>query len=284
MNSINLKAYAKVNLSLDIVGLKENGYHLMEMVMQSVSLADDILIELVEEDGLDVICKPDVVSDMEDNIVTKVTRAFLEKANIQEYGIRITVTKEIPSGAGLGGGSSDGASVLIGLNKLFRKKYSIEELCEIGVKISADIPFCLVSKTSLVQGIGEIITPIKPLPKCYMVIVKPSFSTNTKEAFAKYDKGEITKHPETQNLISAINNGDIKTSSNYFYNVFEEALFDNRIQEIKDKLTKLNALTPIMTGSGSAVFGIYLTEDEARKSYFELCNEGYTVYIAETID
>lgn len=283
MNSINLKAYAKVNLSLDIVGVKENGYHLMEMVMQSISLADDILIELIEEDGLYVICEPAVVDNMEDNIVTKVTRSFLDKANITEYGIRITIKKEIPSGAGLGGGSSDGASVLIGLNKLFRTKYSIEELCELGVKISADIPFCLVSKTSLVQGIGEVITPIKLLPKCYFVVVKPSFSTNTKEAFSKYDKAEITKHPETKNLVSAIDSGNIVKASEYFYNVFEEAIYDKRIQEIKTRLLELNALNPIMTGSGAAVFGVYLTEDEARESYFKLSGEGYTVYVAETV-
>lgn len=283
MNSINLKAYAKVNLSLDIVGVLDNGYHLMEMVMQSISLADDVLIELVEEDGLHVICSPNVVDNMQDNIAYKVAIAFLNATNITEYGIKITITKEIPSGAGLGGGSSNGASVLIGLNKLFRTKLTLDKLIEIGACISADIPFCLVSNTALVTGFGEKVTPIKDIPKCYMVIVKPNFSTCTKTAFAQFDKGVTTNKPQTQKLISAINQGDLIKASSYFLNVFEEAIFDKRIQDIKQRLSDLNAIAPIMTGSGSAVFGIFMEEHEAKDCYFKLCNEGYIAYIAHTI-
>lgn len=284
MNSINLKAYAKVNLSLDIVGVLANGYHSMDMVMQSISLADDIVIELVEEDGLEVICTPEVVSDMQDNIATKSALAFLSATNITDYGIRITINKEIPSQAGLGGGSSDGAAVLVGLNKLFRKKLSLEELIEIGAGVSADIPFCLVSNTARVTGFGEMVAPIKPIPECYMVIVKPNFSTCTKTAFARFDDGNVTNRPQTDKLVQAIELGDLVKASSYFLNVFEEVLHDTRINEIKTRLLELNALSPIMTGSGSAVFGLFLTEDSARECYFTLCDEGYSAYIANTIN
>lgn len=293
MNSINLKAYAKVNLSLDIVGLLENGYHLMEMVMQSISLADDVLIELVDIDDLDsndeidrlnVICNPEVVGDMKDNIAYKVAIAFFEATNITDYCVKITINKEIPSQAGLGGGSSDGASVLIGLNKLFRKKLSLDELIKIGSKISADLPFCLVSNTAKVTGFGEIVTPIKSLPKCHMVIVKPNFSTCTKTAFAEFDKGNVTNRPQTENLINAIEHGDLLKASNYFLNVFEEAVYDKRIQDIKKRLKDLNAISPIMSGSGSAIFGIFQTEEEAKQCYFTLCDEGYCSYMAHTVN
>ncbi|MEG0693478.1 MAG: 4-(cytidine 5'-diphospho)-2-C-methyl-D-erythritol kinase [Oscillospiraceae bacterium] len=283
MSSVKLLAPAKLNFSIDIVGVREDGYHLMSMVMQTVNLCDRVDIETNESNAIRIHCKGLLLDSEKDNIAYKAALEFFYATDISNRGVTITIDKQIPSGAGMGGGSSDGAAVLIGLNILYNTNLSEEQLMQIGEKIGADIPFCIYGGTALVEGIGEKITPIADFPNCYVVVAKPAASVNSKSAFQAYDEGKITAHPDTQGLITLIKWQDILSATTKFCNVFEEVVNLGEMDYIKEQMSLFGGLHPMMTGSGSAVFSIFLEEDAALACYYSLCDQSIKAYICEPV-
>ncbi len=265
------------------MGLREDGYHLMQMVMQSVSLYDYINISLTNTRQIEIASDFKGIPLNKTNIAYKAAREFFNYTKINETGIMIEIEKNIPSGAGLGGGSADGAAVLKGLNELYGMNLSQQELIAIGEKVGADIPFCIVGGTALVEGIGEQVTRIKNMPHCYIVIAKPTTSINTKLAFLTYDNMQVVSHPKTDELISAIENQDIKGISNEISNVFEQTVKLNDISVIKHIMKNSGAFNAAMTGSGSAVFGIFTDYAKAEKSVKKLKHSNMQSFLCEPI-
>lgn len=260
-------AYAKINLSLDICGIRNDGYHLIQMVMQSISLCDEISIEKNDTNNISIQVISNIATNFkienQDNIVYKVATSFFDIAQISNRGISILIKKNIPIGAGLGGGSADGATVLKMLNEIYETDFSLEKLASIGVCVGADIPFCLYGSTALVEGIGEIITPIKKMPNCFIVVAKPEVCVNTAAAFKAFDEKKISCKSKSLSLVKAVENADIIAIADNISNVFEQVIAIKEIKDIKKIMHQNGALNQIMTGSGSAVFGIFNDEISA---------------------
>ena len=267
-------APAKVNLSLDIIGVRENGYHEMDMVMQSVSLGDTITIETTDRlDEVRFACDTPTVPCDDTNLAVKAARLFLNETGIRT-GIRVSLVKRIPSGAGMAGGSADAACVLFLLNRLFSCGYSLEKLCELGVRLGADVPFCLCGGTARVQGIGERILSLAPFVRGWIVGVKPSISISTKEAFAQFDRGEIIKHPDTDAMVKALDACSLAAIGAQMENVFEQTCELKILSEVKAQLLKSGACGAVLTGSGSVVYGLFADEDAAHRARETLSSYG----------
>lgn len=269
MDRISVKANAKINLGLDIVGTRNDGYHLLKTVMQSVSLYDIITLE--KSDKISVKCSDEMLPCGEQNLAFKAAKLFFEETKIVG-GVKISIEKNIPSQAGLGGGSADAAGTIFALNKLYNTDLSDERLCEIGEKVGSDVPFCIVGGTKLCEGIGEKLTSLKPVSDMKIVISKGSDGISTIEAYKTYDKLQGIKHPDIDMLVNAINNGE------KFYslcgNVLELTAFLATVDEIKETMIELGAENSVMTGSGSAVFGIFDNEKLAEKCCENLKKSG----------
>lgn len=268
MQRITLRAYGKLNLSLDIVGVREDGYHLMDMVMQSVSLFDRVTVE--KADALEPSCFPYGEKD----IAYRAAKAFFAAAGIPG-GARVKVEKHIPSEAGMAGGSADGAAVLVALDRLYDTGMG-EKLIPVGEKVGADVPFCLTGGTARVQGIGERVTPLLFFEKgCYLV-VKPPFGISTPAAFRAFDRSGASRRPDTAGIIAAMGRGDIPALETLSENVLETAAARPEIGEIRQALRKAGAVFSRMTGSGSAVFGLFETEGAAAAARDEVSGYGET--------
>ena len=255
MDRITLRACGKLNLSLDIVGVREDGYHLMDMVMQSVSVFDRVTVEKAE--SLD----PGLFPYGEQDIAYRAAQAFFAAAGIPG-GARVRVEKRIPSEAGMAGGSADGAAVLVALDRLYGTGMG-EKLIPIGEKVGADVPFCLTGGTARVQGIGERVTPLPFFDRgCYLV-VKPPFGISTPAAFRAFDRSDAPRRPDTAGMIAAMARGDIPALEALSENVLEAAAARPEIGEIRRALREAGAAFSRMTGSGSAVFGLFETEGAA---------------------
>lgn len=269
MDYIGLKAYAKINLGLDVLGTLENGYHEVRMVMQSIDLYDKIGLHKNLSGRITVKTNLPFLPVDKDNLVYKAAALLKEEFGIRE-GVDIGLYKFIPVAAGMAGGSTDAAAVLRGMNKLFRLKLSEEELMERGAKIGADVPYCVMGKTALAEGIGERLTRLKPCPECKVVIGKPGISVSTKYVYDRLVLDENTKHPDIDGIIDGINNGSIYEVSSRLGNVLE-SVTENAypvIGDIKEEMRKMGALNAIMSGSGPTVFGLF---DDAEKA--AACNE-----------
>ncbi len=272
MKRITLKAPAKINLILDIVGKRKDGYHELRSVMQTVSLYDYITLTLTEEiyendePEISVSCdKPEIPTDKR-NTVCKACEAFFKASGAKfKSNIQIDIQKNIPSGAGLAGGSSDGAAVLVGLNRLFGDKLSQKKLCETGSLIGADVPFCIVGGTALCEGIGEKLTPLKKLPECSILLVKPDISISTPLSYKKFDELDKTKLSDFQSFVSALENENLSAISRLLSNSLEETTDEKVIYDIKETMTRSEALGAVMTGSGSCVFGIFENKKSAEQ-------------------
>lgn len=280
---ISVKAPAKVNLTLDITGIRDDGYHLMQMVMQAVSLYDYIQINQTETTEITLSCNFSELPMNHDNIAYKVAQAFFRETGIVNNGLHISLEKNIPFGAGLGGGSADGAGVLVGLNSLYGNVLSQQQLVSVGQTIGADIPFCIVGATALVEGIGEKIIPLADVPPCYIVIAKPSESVNTKLAFLTYDNHTNIVHPDTNEMISAIKERDVVKVSKQLHNVFEQAISFNSILDLKRLMKQQGALNAIMTGSGSAVFGIFTELKKANKCCHKIKKQQIEAFVCQPV-
>jgi len=272
MNEITLLAFGKINLSLDIVGLREDGYHLMDMVMQSVSLADRVTIR--RSDQISVTADSGISAN-ECNTAFKAAKAFFEETDISG-GCEITVEKQIPSEAGMGGGSADAAAVLIGLDQMYGTDLETEKLIEMGLKVGADVPFCLVGGTALVQGIGERVTPCAPMPDCHILLVKPPFGISTGAAFRHFDEVGVKCHPDNPALLRAMEAGSLSAMSGFMANVLEESAASDDIEAIREAISAAGAEAALMTGSGSVVFGLFSNKARASAAKEVLSRFGST--------
>lgn len=257
-HSVALRTPAKVNLSLDILGKRNDGYHFLKTVMQSVSIYDEISVTKNNSGKITVKADNDSIPADQDNIAYKAAEEFFKYSGHELSGIDIFIEKGIPSQAGLGGGSSDAAAVLIALNELTEAGLSSDELCEIGENIGADVPFFVIGGTVLAEGIGEILTPLPDLPEdTVFLIAKPKKGVSTAEAYNKFDTVTPDKHPDHNDMVASIATGDIPNIAAACKNVLEQVADIDEISEIAKIMKDNNALCSIMSGSGSAVFGIF---------------------------
>ncbi len=285
VRSITVPAYAKLNLTLDILGKRDDGYHEMQMVMQTVSLHDDVTVTLT--DGKGITCRVDgaALPCDERNLAVKAARAFCEA---MDYGggIDITLIKRIPSEAGMAGGSADAAAVLRALRELVSPTLTDERLEQISASVGSDVPFCIRGGTQLAEGRGEKLTVLKPAPRFFVAVCKPDFPISTPALFARVDGVALSDRPDTDAMLSAIEYGNADALYENVSNVFEQALPEaqrERIEEIKRTLAENGALCAAMTGSGSAVFGLFREEDACRSACRALQSERVMTFCTEFV-
>ena len=276
MNTVFEKANAKINLTLDIVGLLPNGYHLIESIMQPISLYDDIKVTKQSSCGIEIVCKGSNMPTDSSNTMYKATKLFLEQFGLESKVI-IEIEKHIPMQAGLGGGSADAAAVLRALNKLFDYPATQEQLMDIASRVGADVPLCLVNKVAHCSGFGEIVKPIDQFDKMYLLLVKPDFGISTPEAYKAFDEKNLTSEFSTRKVM---NGEDIH---NCLSNDLENAVAKPEIAEIKQSLIGNGAKASLMTGSGSCVYGIFDTKAECELAENELLTKYPFVKACETI-
>ncbi|MCR5484186.1 MAG: 4-(cytidine 5'-diphospho)-2-C-methyl-D-erythritol kinase [Clostridiales bacterium] len=260
---ITVNAAAKVNLFLDIISRRSNGYHNLFMIMQSVDLFDRVTVSESKQSGIFITCSDNSIPCGKENTAFKAAERFFEAAGITGRGARIDIEKNIPHAAGLAGGSADAAAVLYSLNKLFDTGYDIEELCRIGVKTGADVPFCLTGGTRLAQNIGEIISPLPPFPDYRFVLAKPDLSVSTKEAYEAFDNKKYVIHPDNDAALFAAASGDYDALCSMSQNVFEQFIEVPERVAVKTEMRKNNCKCCQMSGSGPTVFGIFENESDA---------------------
>lgn len=267
MNSITLKSRAKINLSIDVLGKRQDGYHLVEMIMQTIDLYDLIEINEKDNDQITIKSTSDEIPLDCNNLVYKAANLIKETFNINK-GVEIHIKKNIPVAAGMAGGSSNAAAVLVGLNKLWNLNLSNQQLEKIGLKLGADVPFCINGGAVLASGIGEELTPIKGLTKDVCILVcKPDLFVSTKEVYECIDSKDIDKRPNNKFLIECLKNEETRQLAENMFNVLEGVTMDKHpvIQQIKDIMTNNRALGAMMSGSGPTVFGLYENREDAVK-------------------
>jgi len=266
-DTVTLKALAKINLGLDVLGRRDNGYHDVRMVMQTIYLYDNVTMEKTEEAGIQLECNLFYLPVDETNIAYKAAKLLMDEFDIKE-GVRIVLDKHIPVAAGLAGGSANAAAVLVGMNRLFSLGLSGQELMERGVSLGADVPYCVMRGTVLAEGIGEILTPLPPLPKCYVLIAKPGISVSTKTVYEKLDSQEITEHPDIDGILEGLDKQDIHKVAASMGNVLETVTIGDYpiIEEIKHVMKEEGAMNAMMSGSGPTVFGIFDDKSKARQA------------------
>ena len=267
MTSIKLKSRAKVNLSIDVLGKRQDGYHLVEMIMQTIDLYDLIEINEKDNDQITIKSTSDEIPLDCNNLVYKAANLIKKTFNINK-GVEIHIKKNIPVAAGMAGGSSNAAAVLVGLNKLWNLNLSNQQLEKIGLKLGADVPFCINGGAVLASGIGEELTPIKGLTKDVCILVcKPDLFVSTKEVYECIDSKDIDKRPNNKFLIECLKNEETRQLAENMFNVLEGVTMDKHpvIQQIKDIMTNNRALGAMMSGSGPTVFGLYENREDAVK-------------------
>ena len=267
MNSITLKSRAKINLSIDVLGKRQDGYNLVEMIMQTIDLYDLIEINEKDNDQITIKSTSDEIPLDCNNLVYKAANLIKKTFNINK-GVEIHIKKNIPVAAGMAGGSSNAAAVLVGLNKLWNLNLSNQQLEKIGLKLGADVPFCINGGAVLASGIGEELTPIKGLTKDVCILVcKPDLFVSTKEVYECIDSKDIDKRPNNKFLIECLKNEDTRQLAENMFNVLEGVTMDKHpvIQQIKDIMTNNRALGAMMSGSGPTVFGLYENREDAVK-------------------
>ncbi len=272
---IELKALAKINLGLDVLGRRENGYHDVRMVMQTIYLYDNVTLEKTEETGIQLKTNLFYLPVDEKNIAYKAAKLLMDEFHMEE-GVKITLDKRIPVAAGMAGGSSNAAAVLVGMNRLFRLGLSEQDLMERGVNLGADVPYCVMRGTVLAEGIGEILTPLAPLPRCYILVAKPGISVSTKVVYEKLDAHEIEDHPDIDGLLAGLDAGDLKQVAASMGNVLERVTIDDYpvIEDIKNMMKKHGALNAMMSGSGPTVFGIFEEKHVAKEAMNKIRKAG----------
>ncbi|MCR5388861.1 MAG: 4-(cytidine 5'-diphospho)-2-C-methyl-D-erythritol kinase [Lachnospiraceae bacterium] len=263
-----IKAPAKINLSLDVTGKREDGYHLVSMIMMSVDLYDEVEVKLRADDEIHVKTDLDGLSDGPDNLAHKAAALMKEHAGAKAHGADISIKKHIPMAAGLAGGSTDAAAVMIALNELYNLGFSKEKLMDLSVKLGADCPFCILQGTALSEGIGEVLTPLKGFPPCIIAACKPPYGVSTKDAYEMVDSDESINHPNTRGMADDINSGDLKSAVKKMGNVLQKPAVSMHpdINDYIDCFLKEGALNSMMSGSGPTVYGIFDDMEKAKKA------------------
>ena len=281
-------AYAKLNLTLDVTGRREDGYHDMLMVMQTISVSDRIDLELTEEPGIRADCNFRYVPTDGRNLAVRAAQVYLQAVGMEQNktpGISIRLEKHIPVGAGMAGGSADAAAVLRGVNRLFGSPLNRQELEALAGQVGSDVAFCIAGGTQLAKGRGEQLEDLPPLPPCRIVVCKPGFSISTPELFRELDEVNLRRHPDTAGMLAALRDEDLKEIGIRMYNVFEDVP-DRRMRqtgEIKSILLDHGALGAMMTGTGSAVFGIFSDTAAAERCAADLKKEHRFCRVAEPV-
>lgn len=286
MAVLEVKAYAKLNLSLDVLGKRPDGYHDMRMVMQAVSLSDAIRLETGTGQPLHMGSNLGFLPANESNLAAAAALRLCEATGVDAGGLSIDLEKTIPVCAGLAGGSADAAAVLRGLNKLLGLGLPGERLEEIGALVGSDVPYCVRGGTALAEGRGEILTDLPALPHCLVVLCKPAFSISTPELFRTLDGCRIRRRPDTPGLLAALESGDLPQVARRMYNVFEDALPPRRAQEIdaiKNVMIQHGALGASMSGTGPTVFGLFAQPEAARGAWEALKEQYPETFLAETM-
>lgn len=276
------KAPAKINLSLDVLRKRDDGYHDVEMIMTTIDLSDRIELHTLDRDEIKVSLESRYVRNDERNLAYKAAQVLKEKFNIHQ-GVYIKMEKNIPVSAGLGGGSSDAAAVLRGLNRLWSLDIPLDELALIGLSIGSDVPFCVMNKTALVKGRGEVIEELPPPPSCWVILAKPDIGVSTKTIFNRIVVEDLI-HPNTNNIIHALRSKDLNRLQDNLGNVLESVTFKihPEVQHIKDKMTEVGASNVLMSGSGPTLYSLVEHESKAQRIYNSLrgfCKEVYKVRI-----
>lgn len=271
MDKLELKALAKINLGLDVLGRRENGYHDVRMVMQTIYLYDDVILQKTKEPGIKLETNLLYLPVDEGNIAYKAAKLLIDEFKIRE-GIEIRLNKFIPVSAGMAGGSANAAAVLFGMNKMFGLGLTEQELKDRGVTLGADVPYCIMRGTVLAEGIGEELTTLPPMPKCYVLIAKPGISVSTKTVYEKLDALENVKHPDIDGIRRGLAEKDLRKVALSMGNVLEEVTIGDYpvIEEIKNVMKEAGALNAMMSGSGPTVFGIFEDRKTARKAYLKM--------------
>lgn len=291
MEAVTLQAYAKINLGLDVLRKRPDGYHEVKMIMQSISLADTLELKKLPEETIRLINgaeqdNPEVPMD-KTNLIYRAIDLIKQKYAISE-GIEATLTKRIPVAAGMAGGSTDAAAALKGMNQLFALGLSEQELCELGVTLGADIPYCIMGGTALSEGIGERLTPLPPMPDCWILIAKPPISVSTGFVYGNLKANELTVHPDIDGMTEAIKHNDLHGITSRLENVLETVTIPAHpeIAVIKDKMLDYGAMQALMSGSGPTVFGIFAEEEQAAEAGTAIQKEGLSgqVYLTKPID
>lgn len=267
MNEIKLNANAKINLSLDVLSKRNDGYHELEMIMCEIPLFD--VVKLKKQEKITLHLKGEYTPNNHQNTAYKAAKLFFDYTKIKN-GAEIYIEKNIPVCAGLAGGSTDAASVIKGLNELYEANLSMEEMITIGDKVGKDVPFCLTGGVCLAKGTGEQLSKLNPLENCYLVLIKPdNIYVSTKDVFEKYDSIKNELHPYTKGMVKTLQKGNVVDFSRMMYNVLENVTskMHPEIGEIKNELLDMGAIGAVMSGSGPSVFGIFLDFDKAEKAF-----------------
>jgi len=285
MTTLYEGAYAKLNLTLDVLGTRDDGYHDLRSVMQTISVRDDIEIDVGTGKPWELHCDMDGIPTDEGNLAWKAAKLYLDTIKKDPDGITIRITKRIPEGSGMAGGSADAAAVLRALNRHYGEPLSIGALAELGAAIGSDVPFCPICGTAMVEGRGERVRPLPNMPDCLFVICKPEFSISTPEMFRKLDEKQVYKHPDNAAMESAILSGDLGKICENLHNVFDPVVTEENLElnYIKSIFNSYGAVGYQMTGSGSAVFAI-VTEFEYAAVICNMLRENYPqVFIGKPV-
>lgn len=267
MNCITRKAYAKINLGLDVLRRREDGYHEVKMIMQTVDIWDVLTFRRSDEKGIVLTVNKEELPTSKDNLIYRAAELVMQQYGIED-GVMISLEKNIPIAAGMAGGSTDAAAVFHGLNELFALEMTLEEMQKLGVKIGADVPYCIMGGTALSEGIGEILNPLPALPECILVIAKPDINVSTKFVYENLHANELKEHPDIDGMIEAIRMQSLSGITKRMGNVLETVTVKEYpvIDALKDLMKQAGAENALMSGSGPTVFGIFKEKTDAEEA------------------
>lgn len=272
---MRLQAFAKINLGLDVLGKREDGYHEVRMIMQTIRMYDQLDMRKSVEPGIHLTTNKKYIPVDENNLVWRAAKLMMDTCGIME-GVSIHLHKVIPVAAGMAGGSSDAAATLVGMNRLFHCGLSKEKLMELGVQIGADVPYCVLRGTALAEGIGEKLTVLPPMPDCWILIGKPGISVSTKYVYTTLDLNTDTVHPDIDGMKKALEDGNLYGITERMGNVLQDVTIPAypEVERIKEQMKILGAVNAMMSGSGPTVFGIFDNEEKAQKACQKLRESG----------
>lgn len=286
MQPVKVQAQAKLNLTLDVLGRREDGYHDLRMVMQSVQLCDTLTLTQGQGEQIRVKSNLGFLPSDGRNLAAAAALAFWKERGIEPYPLDIDLDKVIPVCAGLGGGSSDAAAVLRAMNEIHAAGLSPEQLAVIARQVGSDVPYCVLGGTALAEGRGEILTRLPALPQCWVVLCKPDFSVSTPALFACIDAARLRRRPDTEGVLKALESGDLPGVARRLYNVFEDVLPERhraKVDRVKHILIEEGAMGAAMSGTGSAVFGLFDRQEEAARAFEELKTIHPETFLTQTV-
>ena len=271
---MKIKAYGKINLTLDVVGRRKDGYHLLDTVMQTISIWDELEIQHSRQPGVHLQCNKDSLPTDSKNTAFRAAKFFLEDRGLENEGVYIFIKKHLPSRSGMGGGSADAAAVLRGLNEMYGTGLSADKLMELVAKVGADVPFCVVGGAARCTGVGADVEPIEPMPQCWLVVCKPPTGMSTPRAYSLLDQYPLSSTQATPRMLEAMAAGNLKRIGKGLANRFDETIRMAPVRALKRAMMDAGALGSMMTGSGSSVYGIFETEQRAREAMEQLAGMG----------